>query len=187
MPRYKKYCEKEVIEKAMDLFWRNGYEGTSVRMLEKEMGINQFSIYSSFGSKDGVYLESIKCYINKIKDIIDKLKEGSRGVEDIKQFFYDFLEFSRESKVRKGCMLTNTANELGENSNSVIMSEINKYKIALKAIYIEKLGINTQKDKETIEREANYLMIAKQGLSVASKIFKKQELKDFIEITFRNL
>jgi AcrR family transcriptional regulator len=32
----------------MSLFWRNGYQNTSVRMLEKEMGINQFSIYASF-------------------------------------------------------------------------------------------------------------------------------------------
>jgi hypothetical protein len=36
-----------VIEKAMSLFWRNGYQNTSVRMLEG-MGINQFSIYASF-------------------------------------------------------------------------------------------------------------------------------------------
>jgi AcrR family transcriptional regulator len=43
-----------VIEKAMSLFWRNGYQNTSVRMLEKEMGINQFSIYASFGNKHGV-------------------------------------------------------------------------------------------------------------------------------------
>ena len=46
MARKKQYNEAEVIEKAMRLFWRNGYESTSVRMLEKEMGINQFSIYN---------------------------------------------------------------------------------------------------------------------------------------------
>lgn len=55
MPRKKQYNEQEVIEKAMQLFWRNGYETTSVQMLEKEMGINKFSIYASFGSKDGVF------------------------------------------------------------------------------------------------------------------------------------
>ncbi|GAK75996.1 transcriptional regulator [Nonlabens ulvanivorans] len=54
MARKKEYIESEVIEKAMTLFWRNGYENTSMQMLEKEMGINKFSIYSSFGSKHGV-------------------------------------------------------------------------------------------------------------------------------------
>ena len=36
MARKKEYIEEEVLEKAMELFWRNGYESTSVRMLEKE-------------------------------------------------------------------------------------------------------------------------------------------------------
>jgi hypothetical protein len=47
MAEVKQYNEQEVIEK-MSLFWRNGYESTSVRMLEREC-INQFSIYASFG------------------------------------------------------------------------------------------------------------------------------------------
>ena len=56
MARQKKYIESEVIEKAMQLFWKNGYETTSVRMLEKEMGINQFSMYASCGNKQGVFI-----------------------------------------------------------------------------------------------------------------------------------
>ena len=59
MARKKEYIEDEVIEKAMALFWRNGYETTSIQMLEKEMGINKFSIYSSFGNKEGVFIERL--------------------------------------------------------------------------------------------------------------------------------
>jgi len=78
MARTKAYIEDEVIDKALQLFWRNGYDTTSVRMLEKEMGINQFSIYASFKNKQGVFLESIKCYKKKIKEeLLDKLNESS--------------------------------------------------------------------------------------------------------------
>jgi hypothetical protein len=45
MARNKQYNEQEVIEKAMSLFWRNGYQNTSVRMLEGDG--HQFSIYAS--------------------------------------------------------------------------------------------------------------------------------------------
>ena len=62
MARKKQYNEEEVVEKATGLFWRNGYEATTVRMLEKDMVINQFSIYSSFGNKQCVFLESINDY-----------------------------------------------------------------------------------------------------------------------------
>jgi len=85
--RKKQYNETEVLEKAMRLFWKNGYETTSMQMLEKEMGINKFSIYASFGSKQGLFLESLKHYKSKVHAILDKLKKGTNGVEDIKQFF----------------------------------------------------------------------------------------------------
>jgi hypothetical protein len=73
MARNKQYNEQEVIEKRCLLFWRNGYQNTSVRMLE-EMGINQFSIYASFGNKHGVFVESLKCYKTKIYSIFENYK-----------------------------------------------------------------------------------------------------------------
>lgn len=75
MARKKEYIEDEVIERAMNLFWRNGYESTSMQMLEKEMGINKFSIYSSFGSKHGVFLESLKSYKGKVSTLLEKFKK----------------------------------------------------------------------------------------------------------------
>jgi len=51
MPRNKTNDDDLVLEKAMNVFWVHGYEGTSVRLLEKEMGINQFSMYASFKNK----------------------------------------------------------------------------------------------------------------------------------------
>ncbi|MGB6151746.1 MAG: TetR/AcrR family transcriptional regulator, partial [Pricia sp.] len=81
MARKKEYKEEEVIEKAMHLFWQNGYVNTSMQMLEKEMGINKFSIYSSFGSKHGVFIQSLNAYKAKINGIFEKFKNASNGVE----------------------------------------------------------------------------------------------------------
>ncbi|TGV03542.1 TetR/AcrR family transcriptional regulator [Flavivirga rizhaonensis] len=188
MARKKEYIEEEVIEKAMNLFWRNGYETTSVRMLEKEMGINQFSMYSSFGNKQGVFLESVKCYKKKAKEaLVDKLKQSTNGVEAIKEYFYNFIEFSKDTKTNKGCLLTNTVNELGEHADTVIMSEIIKFATDIKSHIIKKLETDKQKDSETIAKQANYLMVSLQGLSVASKMFEKQQLEDFIESAFESL
>ncbi|WP_282079736.1 TetR/AcrR family transcriptional regulator [Aquimarina algiphila] len=187
MARRKEYKEEEVIEKAMQLFWRNGYETTSVRMLEKEMGINQFSVYASFGNKQGVFLESIKCYKKKAQfELIDRL-DNSDGVEGIKQYFYNFIEFSKDNNSNKGCLLTNTVNELGENADTLIMSEIVKFATNVRESFINKLSFNSQKDKATIDKQANYLMVALQGLSVASKMFNAKQLDDFIEVTFKNV
>jgi len=188
MARQKKYIEGEVIEKAMHLFWRNGYETTSVRMLEKEMGINQFSMYASFGNKQGVFLESIKCYQKKARvELIDKLKNAPSNVNSIKQYFIDFVSFSKEVNSYKGCLLTNTVNELGHSADPKIVEEIIQFATKVKTAFVEILEKDITKSKEIVEQQANYLMVALQGLSVASKIFEKQQLDDFIKGTFKNV
>lgn len=187
MARRKEYIEEEVIEKAMNLFWRNGYESTSTRMLEKEMGINQFSIYSSFGSKEGVFLESLKCYKKKLGLLTDKLKASSNGKEGIKQYFIDFIEFSKDNEIKKGCLITNTVNELGGSADSLIMEESFKFTNEVRNLFVNNLKFDASKSEETIEKQANYLIVSMLGLSMASKFFSRGQLDDYIENVFENL
>tara|TARA_R110001592_G_scaffold337481_1_gene624143 strand:- start:813 stop:1376 length:564 start_codon:yes stop_codon:yes gene_type:complete len=187
MARSKQYNEQEVIEKATALFWKNGYETTSIRMLEKAMGINQFSIYASFGSKHGVFLESIKCYKKRIQRITDILENSNNGLVGIKQYFYDFLDFSKESDVKKGCLVTNTVNELGQSAEPELMDELMKFSSDVRLLFVNNLKQEETKDEETIERQGNYLLTSMLGLSLASKILNEKQLEDFIETTFLNL
>ncbi|WP_068475723.1 TetR/AcrR family transcriptional regulator [Saccharicrinis aurantiacus] len=187
MARTKKYKEDEVIEKAMNLFWRNGFEATSTRMLEKEMGINQFSIYSSFGNKEGVFLESMKCYNQKINTIVKKLENREGGIESIKGYFYDFLDFSKENNIAKGCLLANTMTELGADSDLVIKAKVHNFTANLLILFTEKLSVNTNCDTNTIAKQANYLLVSMMGLSQVSKVFDRLQIDNYIETTFENL
>ena len=187
MPRQKQYIEEEVIEKAMELFWRNGYEATSVRMLEKEMGINQFSMYSSFGSKHGVFLESIKLYAKKANLLVDKLEKASNGIEDIKQFFYDFIELSRKNDLKRGCLMVNTLTELGDKTDDLLLSEMLEFSKRRDAAFKQKLHLGSNRDEETISKQTNFLSITAGGLAVALMISDKKQLHDFVETTIENL
>lgn len=186
MARKKQYNEQEVIEKAMYLFWRNGYENTSVRMLEKEMGINQFSIYASFGNKHGVFVESLKEYKRRNSDIFNKLKESKNGLADIKQFFYDSIQKTNDLDY-KGCLMTNTYNEFVDSENEEIKKQMIVFMDGLKASFIEKLKMDTTKNEETVLKQANYLFLAKHGLAAAARVNNKQEIEDYIEMTFKNI
>lgn len=187
MARSKQYNEQEVIEKAMAAFWRNGYENTSVRMLEKEMGINQFSIYASFGSKEGVFLESLKCYKAKLNSMFEKLKNATNGVNDIKVFFHDSIEIPAEMGSQKGCLLTNTYNEFAAAEDQKIKEQMAEFMNNVKEIFIEKLRMDQTKDEATILKQANYLVLAKHGLAAASRVNTTKEIEDYIELTFHNL
>ncbi|WP_324023527.1 TetR/AcrR family transcriptional regulator [Maribacter sp. BPC-D8] len=187
MARKKQYNETEVIEKAMRLFWRNGYESTSVRMLEKEMGINQFSIYASFKNKEGVFLESIKFYNAQIKSITDTLEKSNNGVLGIKAYFFDFLEFSREGAIFKGCLVTNTVNEIKEDSNPTIMAALKRFSSNIRELFVRNLKQDDERHVKEIEVQADYLMNALLGLSISSKVFSEDQLQGIIEMTFLHL
>ncbi|NRD19798.1 TetR/AcrR family transcriptional regulator [Winogradskyella eckloniae] len=187
MARTKQYIEAEVVEKAMHLFWKNGYETTSMQMLEKEMGINKFSIYASFGSKHGLFLESLKQYKSIVNTVLEKLKHGTRGVADIKQFFYDSVSSKLKDDNLNGCFVTNTYNEFSESEDELVQEQMSMFMTQLKQIIIDKLKMDPTKDDATILKQANYLLLAKHGLAAASRVNTKKEIEDYIEMIFANV
>jgi AcrR family transcriptional regulator len=46
----------------MEVFWRQGYEGTSLSQLTGAMGINTPSLYAAFGSKEELFREAVELY-----------------------------------------------------------------------------------------------------------------------------
>ena len=187
MARQKQYIESEVIEKAMLLFWSQGYENTSMQMLEKEMGINKFSIYSSFGSKHGLFLESLASYKERIRSVFDRFSDSSNGIDSIKQFFYDSVDVCHRDGNKKGCLITNTYNEFFDSDDTKVNSQMSEFMDGLKEVFISKLRMDESKDDDTIQRQANYLLLAKHGLATASKVNSRQEIEDYIETTFQNI
>ncbi|GHJ54275.1 TetR family transcriptional regulator [Nonomuraea sp. TT08I-71] len=51
-----------VLRQALDLFWRRGYEGTSLSDLAQAMGIASASIYACFGSKADLFRQVMQLY-----------------------------------------------------------------------------------------------------------------------------
>jgi AcrR family transcriptional regulator len=60
--RPRSFDRGRALERAMHLFWRRGYEATSVSDLTRAMGINPPSLYAAFGDKERLYLEALGRY-----------------------------------------------------------------------------------------------------------------------------
>ncbi|MEX1222336.1 MAG: TetR/AcrR family transcriptional regulator [Idiomarina sp.] len=56
------FDKDEALGKALELFWKNGYEGTSLTDLTTVMGINKPSLYAAFGNKEQLFLQAIDLY-----------------------------------------------------------------------------------------------------------------------------
>jgi TetR/AcrR family transcriptional repressor of nem operon len=62
MARTREFDTEAAASRAMELFWRRGYEATSVRDLTHHLGIGQGSLYAAFGDKEGLYRAALEHY-----------------------------------------------------------------------------------------------------------------------------
>lgn len=191
MSRSKAYNKEEVLEKAMMVFWKNGYEATSVRLLEKEMAINQFSIYSSFQDKRNLFIESLKKYREHVQiNVFAGLLKENAGIKDIERFLTDRTENIKNGSFSLGCLVVNTAAEVGA-KDELILKEVNVYFRFIKEMF-KKILLNSQKKGEIsaeadVEAYANYLLGIMQGLSLGSKVLPQKQLNDFIGMALNNI
>lgn len=58
------------LTQAMKLFWRKGYEATSIAELTAAMGIGSPSLYAAFGSKEALYAEALAHYQRSFEDVV---------------------------------------------------------------------------------------------------------------------
>ena len=63
--RHRSFDKNNTLEKAMRVFWQNGYPGTSLTDLTTAMGINKSSLYAAFGNKEKLFNQAIEFYLNK--------------------------------------------------------------------------------------------------------------------------
>ena len=112
MARPREFDEATVLETAMNCFWAQGYELTSVRELAKQMGITGASLYNAFGDKRSLYRQVLGHYLEQtVRDRVARL-EQLPPFPAIRTFFDEIVERSVTDKQRRGCMLVNSALEL---------------------------------------------------------------------------
>lgn len=112
MPR--KISREESLDRAITLFWDNGFRGTSMDMLTSALGVEKPSIYSNFGSKKDLYLEALDHYramlMSRIKT---SLERGANAREALHLLMVELMA-PNNARIRRGCLATNSALEMAE-------------------------------------------------------------------------
>ena len=109
MARPAEFDRKEVLDKAMKVFWRTGYTATSVNDLVNATNLKPGSIYGAFNSKRGLFLEVIDAYANNSLTRIQRcMEQRDSAVEAIHLFFSRMTEEVSCCTIGKGCFIINT-------------------------------------------------------------------------------
>lgn len=118
MGRSKEFEESAVLRKAMELFWQQGYEKTSLNDLVEHMGIHRRSLYDTFGDKHTLFLKAIDCFGDFIKTRLKFEISRAETAKQAIQFIFDFM--IEESGDRSlGCLFVNSATELAPRDKEV--------------------------------------------------------------------
>lgn len=113
MARTKEFDPDATLRAAMELFWRRGYEATSMQDLVDHLGISRASLYATYGGKHELYLRALDRYVEDTDALIlDQLSSAGPALPQVHGLIRRYVQDSLRDQDKRGCLVTNTAVEL---------------------------------------------------------------------------
>jgi len=128
MPRPKEFEREKVLLDAMMLFRDKGYEATSIQDLVERMGINRFSLYSTFGSKHDLFVAALEAYYDHVAvPFFDRLSKGDEGLAAIESLLVELVTRVKRGISSNGCLLCNSIAEVGARADARTARILGRY------------------------------------------------------------
>jgi AcrR family transcriptional regulator len=109
MGRSRKFDIDRALDVATDLFWRLGYEATSLADLTKAMGISPPSFYSAFRSKEELFHQVVQRYSTDQAKVIEQALAKSSPVAIIRALLDGIASLFTDPRYVPGCLIMNSA------------------------------------------------------------------------------
>jgi TetR/AcrR family transcriptional regulator, transcriptional repressor for nem operon len=112
MARPREFDADSVLERAMQIFWSQGYEATSLDDLCAKTGLSRSSLYAAFGDKRGLLLKSLERYVDHGSDFIARALTRKTPLRAaLANLFDEFIDGIVAGPGRRGCFIGNCAAE----------------------------------------------------------------------------
>jgi AcrR family transcriptional regulator len=159
----------QALESALKVFWRKGYEGTSLLDLTEAMGINRPSLYAAFGNKEELFRKALDRYVaGPAAHMREALGEPTaRAVAE--RLLRKAADALTDPSHPPGCLAVQGALSCGEAAESIRL-ELNSRRAAIEA------ALRDRFDRAKSEKDlppgadpadlARYVMTVIQGMAV---------------------
>lgn len=148
----------DALDKAMDIFWRNGYEGTSIAKLTTGMGITASSLYAAFQDKQHLFDQVVEHYLNTEGRFTDlAFNEEEHALPLIRRILFEAADKYSDKSGPGGCLIACAATCVTD-ANRDIEKKLESHRISnIKRI---KNIIDADLEKEVIVSDVNAENIA---------------------------
>ncbi|MEW8028471.1 MAG: TetR/AcrR family transcriptional regulator [Candidatus Thiodiazotropha sp.] len=194
--RKRAFVKSDALDKAMRVFWENGYSGTSVSDLTEVLGINKPSLYAAFGNKEQLFATALEHYMSHYgAPLMERLTNPAETpfAERVRAYMLGIIDLINGNDSPKGCLFVKSCCEAGSSAMpeniSLSLQEMRQVNALLLTKAVQAEQKRGHLHKTTKPRDiAEYLLSVLYGLSVLARQGKShRELVRIVDIAIKAL
>lgn len=112
--RPREFDVDQALDRALDVFWKRGYEAATLPELTAAMGINRPSLYAAFGNKEGLFRQALNRYVNGPAGYLKRSMEEPTIRKAIEAMLAGAISVCTDPKHPGGCLVIQGALACGE-------------------------------------------------------------------------
>jgi AcrR family transcriptional regulator len=181
----------KALDHALEVFWRNGYEGSSIADLTEAMGINPPSLYAAFGNKEGLFRKALDRYVAQRTQFWNVAMGAPTARGAIEHLMRESADFLTEECNPPGCLMVRGALSCSEAADAIRqeLAERRNAGEALIQVRVERAKAEGEVSPTTdAAGVACYVMTVLEGMSVrAAGGASRVELHKVADMALRTL
>jgi AcrR family transcriptional regulator len=178
----------QALDRAMDVFWRKGYEGTSITDLTAAMGINPPSLYAAFGNKEELFRKALDKYVAARTSYWTSALEAPTARETAEQLLREGVKLLT-GECHRGCMMVKGALTCGDQSETLyreMAARRAQGEASLRQRFERAMAEGDLPDDVDPAGLARYVMAVSHGMSIqAEGGAGREELDQIVDVAIR--
>jgi TetR/AcrR family transcriptional repressor of nem operon len=189
--RPQEFDAAEALHRALGVFWKKGYEASSLADLLAATGLSKSSLYATFGGKRELFLAAYDAYREERKLEMGEILEGGPARQDIEAFFRKIIADAPAPEFSHGCMSTNQAVELAPHDPEIrgrVEADFQLIEDALARTIERGQADGSVKSTRSARKLARLLVVAFPGFQVMVRAgADRSRLEDALGLLLANL
>jgi AcrR family transcriptional regulator len=117
--RPRAFDKDQALERALDVFWRKGYEGASLCDLTEAMGINPPSLYAAFGNKEALFRKALDRYTEKHAGFLREVLARPKAQDGVAALLAAAADTLTDKSTPPGCLLVQGVAGAGDHAQCI--------------------------------------------------------------------
>jgi TetR/AcrR family transcriptional repressor of nem operon len=187
MGRHREFDAEEALEAAMQLFWQNGYQHTSVSDLLAAMGINRWSLYETFGDKPQLFIKALLLYRGRWSAFIGQhLSQPGSPRAALMSLIRAMGQQIVDDKLMRGCLIANSAFELAQlppEGAKIVLAGLKSLELALANAILRAQEAGEIAGGQDAHMLARFIIASVNGIRSAGRVEpQRRRLMELVEV-----